>query len=422
MSGVRQLLATRNARVYLIGQTLSLFGDTALWLAMAIWVKSLTGSSADAGLVFFFFTAPTLLSPASGLLVDRVRRRPLLIATNLVTGGAVLLLLLVHGRGDVWLIYLVMSLYGLAYTVLGSGQSALLTVMLPADLLPDANGALQTVRELLRLVSPLAGAGLYTLVGGGAVAVVDAATFLAATLALLLLRLEEPAPHPAEGHWRAEVSAGVRHVLRTVPLRQMVLAGAAALLVFGFAETLIFAVVSQGLHRSPPFVGVLVALQGVGAVVGAPTAAPLVRRIGESWLIGAGLFLSAIGSLLLIPAVAASVYVGVILFGASLPWIIVGAVSLLQRLTPAPLQGRAYAALDLLVTTPQTVSIALGAALLGVAGYRLLFVVMAAVLALSATYLLTRADQRATPPWRRRTVEAGPVPDLPLPVDAPPSR
>src|SRR6202034_4598462 len=122
---------------------------------MGIWVKTLTGSNAQAGLVFFFFTAPSLLAPVSGLLADRVRRRPLLIVTNLVTGSAVLLLFCVHSAGQVWLIYVLMALYGLSYSVLGSAQSALLTVMVPADLLADANGALRTVQESLRLVGPL---------------------------------------------------------------------------------------------------------------------------------------------------------------------------------------------------------------------------------------------------------------------------
>lgn len=69
--------------------------------------KDPTGSNADAGLTFFFFNAPSLLAPLSGLLADRVRRRPLLIVMNFATGGAVLLLLLVHRAGRTWLIYVV---------------------------------------------------------------------------------------------------------------------------------------------------------------------------------------------------------------------------------------------------------------------------------------------------------------------------
>ena len=48
---MRKLLKNRNARRYLLGQSFSLFGDTAMFLALGIWVKVLTGSNGDAGLV-----------------------------------------------------------------------------------------------------------------------------------------------------------------------------------------------------------------------------------------------------------------------------------------------------------------------------------------------------------------------------------
>jgi hypothetical protein len=60
---VRKLLRSRNARIYLLGDVISTLGDSALWLAMAIWVKELTSSSAWAGLVFFFFALGNLTSP-----------------------------------------------------------------------------------------------------------------------------------------------------------------------------------------------------------------------------------------------------------------------------------------------------------------------------------------------------------------------
>jgi hypothetical protein len=53
---VRKLFSLRDARVYLIGQGFSLFGDTSLFLALGIWTKELTHSNADAGLTFFFGT------------------------------------------------------------------------------------------------------------------------------------------------------------------------------------------------------------------------------------------------------------------------------------------------------------------------------------------------------------------------------
>lgn len=387
---MRRLLAHRNARLYLCGQVVSLFGDSSMWLAMGIWVKTLTHSNAAAGLVFFFFTAASLLAPVSGLLVDRLRRRPLLIVTNLLTAGAVLLLLFVHGAGQVWLIDLVMFLYGLSYSVLSPAQSALLTVMIPAELLPDANGALQTAKQCLRLAGPLAGAGLFVAVGGHVIAIIDAATFAIPVASLIALRVVEPSPNPAPGRWRSQAVAGIQHVWRTAELRHVVIAGACATAVFGFGETTTYAIAGNGLHQPAAFVGVLVAIQGVGAVIGGLTAAPLIRRLGEPRLMGFALLLLAAGAAFEMPPLLAPVIAGGILIGASLPWLVVGLISLAQRLTPAALQGRAYAAVDTLITTPQTVSIAVGAGLISVTGYRPLLAAMATVTALSAGYLLSR--------------------------------
>lgn len=393
--GARSLLAIRDVRVFLAGQAVSSLGDSALWLAMAVWVKALTGSSGAAGLVFFFFSAPMLLAPISGLVVDRVRRRPLLIATNALTGCAVVLLLFVHGAGQLWLVYLVMVAYGFSYSVLGAGQSALLTTMLPPELLADANGMLRTIQGTLSLVAPLIGAGLFALVGPQPVVILDAATFAVPVISLLSLRVRETRPHPSKQHWRSELSAGVRHISGTVVLRQVTVAAVCAVLGFGLSETTIFSVVSRGLHRAPAFVGLLLSIQGLGAIVGGLTAASLVRRLGECSVIAVGLIVLGTGALLEIPPLLPSVIAGVIVFGLSLPWVIVGLTTLMQRATPAELQGRVYAAAEALITTPQTISIAIGAALIGAVGYQLLLAAMAAANALAAGYLLTRRRRPA---------------------------
>jgi MFS family permease len=392
-----RVLALRDARLYLAGQALSIFGDTALWLAAGIWVKTLTGSNTAAGLVFFAISLPLMLAPLAGLLVDRVRRRPLLIATNLATGAMVLALLAVHDRGDVWLVYLVMLVYGVAYAVLGSGQSALLTLLLPDELLAYGNGALLTIRQGLRLVAPLAGAGLFAWRGGGFVAVVDAVTFLVAAATLARVRVVEQAPEPVKRRWRAELAAGVRHVARTVVLRQVVVAAAVTVVVFGFSETLVFAVVDRGLERPPSFLGVLLTVQGVAGLAGGLTAAPLIRRVGEGCLAGAGIAMVAVASPLLALSSPPAVFLGVGLFGGSMPWILVSAYTLLQRKTPAQLQGRAFAALDTMVGAPQTAAIALGAVLVAVVDYRALLVMLAVAAASAGGWLLTRREQWPQP-------------------------
>ena len=191
-------------------------------------------------------------------------------------------------------------------------------------------------------------------------AIVDSVTFLVAAGALAFVRVAEERPVPAEQHRWEEITAGVRHIWRALVLRQVVLSAAIACLVIGFCESIIFAVVSQGLHRTPPFLGVILAVQGIGAVGGGVMSARSVRRFGEGPVVGVGLLMLAGGALFEIPANLPSVFAGIIIFGASLPLIIVGLMTLLQRRTPNELQGRVSSAADTLISVPQTLSIAVG--------------------------------------------------------------
>src|SRR5580698_4257520 len=97
---MRRLFAHRDARTYLAGQSLSVIGDSALWLAMGIWVKILTGSNTAAGLTFFAYICGFLLAPVSGMIVDRFRRSWLLIWVDVVSAVWVCALLLAHSRGQ----------------------------------------------------------------------------------------------------------------------------------------------------------------------------------------------------------------------------------------------------------------------------------------------------------------------------------
>jgi MFS family permease len=385
---MRDLAKSRDARVYLVGQSFSLFGDTAMFLALGIWVKELTHSNADAGLTFLFFPLAALFSPLAGMVVDRVRRRPTLIWVNFLSAALVMLLLFVHHASDIWIVYLTMFLYSFAGNFIGSAQSAFLTTLLAPEQLGDANGFLRTVREGLRLVAPLVGAGLFVVVGGHWIAALDSATFVIAGFSILALHVREEKPVRAPEHFLAEISAGFHHVARTPILRRMAISLAVALSVVGFIETAIFAITSDELHRSPSFIGVLMAAQGVGALIGGPLSAPVMRRIGERWLCGVGLIGIVMGSLLLEGGSLTFVMMGGVFFGVALPPLLVGAYTLLQLRTPNDLQGRAFSAFDLIASLPQTLSIGVGAILVTVIGYQGELTIIAIVVSIAALILL----------------------------------
>jgi MFS family permease len=371
----------------------SVFGDWAIFIALGVWMKDLTHSNSAAGLVFFALGAPSLLAPLAGMVVDRMSRRKVMIVTYSVESVVVLSLLFVHDRSDVWIIYAVAAFYGAAGTLAAAARSAFITVILPRELIGEANGLFQTVREGLRLIAPLVGAAIYASVGGGAVAILDAASFVAVVAALLMLRVEEPRFERQEHRFLEELLAGARHIARTLPLRQIVLATGLCLLFVGFSETVIFAVLDQGLHRSTSFFGVLSSLQGVGAIAGGLTASRVLRRLGDVKLVGIGMALFAAGEISFVSTSMPLVLGGIAVAGAGIAWFIVGFATAIQLRSPARLQGRVAGAAETLVGTPQTVSIALGAALVTIFDYRILVVVMSVTVTACGVYLLTRGPE-----------------------------
>lgn len=407
-----RILATRRMQLYVFADTASNLGDFALFLAMAIWVKTMSGSTSAAALVMFSFFAGSLLLPVAGLVTDRVRRRPLLVGANVALASVVLLLLLVGGAQQVWLVYVVMFGYGALGSVTGPAQLALLPSLVPEESLGDANGLIQSVRGLLRVFAPVIGAALFALVGAGAVILIDAALFVSAAVALLAIRVDEPAPVRSEQRWLAEITDGMRFIGRTATLRQLILSCGLAMLVLGFFESIGLAVVTAGLGYAPTFLGVLAAAQAVGTVAGGVSAGAVLRRTGEGTIVIVGLALVAVASLLLMIQVTALVIGAMVVLGLCVPWLVVGATTALQRRTPGNLLGRTSAAFEFAVTMPQTLSIAVGAALIAVLDYRLLLGVVAAVVVVSAGYLATRPHQRS----RSSQPPAGEAPDEEAPA------
>ena len=397
---MRTLLADRRIRTFFLANAVSTLGDYALWLALGVWVKLLTGSTGLAGVNFLMLILGGLLSPVTGILVDRVKRRPLLLITYLFTAALLMCLLLVHSRGQVWIVFLVTFLYGASGTVSANAQQALVQQIVPPEQFADANGIQQTATQGMRLITPLIGVGLLAWLGGHAVALMDAATFVIAVLLLLTVRIDEETPSRAERitesekHWLAEVTAGFRYVARTAALRQITIAMAATVFFGGFFETLGLQIATVGLHHAATWIGVLVTVQGIGGLAGGVTAGTVARKIGDGMLTAAGLGLFVVFSLLAAVPNQAVVLAGAVCSGIALPWTIVGAMTVVQKCAPNAMIGRIMGAVDLAIQAPQSLGIAFGAAVVDVVFYRYLCYMIAVGVMFTAIYLATRPEQR----------------------------
>jgi predicted MFS family arabinose efflux permease len=378
---VRVLLRNRSFLLLILGQTFSSLGDRALIIAFGIWAKELTGSNAAAGGAFFFVAFPYLLAPFTGVIIDRFSRRRVFIIANLTMACVLFLSLLVNNAGQIWLLYAVTLCYGFSGIIINPTQSAIIASIVDDSDLPDANGLVQTASGGMRLLAPLIGAGLFTLLGGHVVAMIDAATFVVAALCVWRIRVPGGGHRTESNGLRQEMLAGLRHVFEVPALRTVIIALGIALLVMGFSQTLIFAIVDDGLHRSPAFIGVLSSVQGAGTIVAGLAAGALTRRLGDVRVVMIGIGCITLAALLYLAPNIVAVAAGALSFGASICWTTAGLITTVQRRTPADLQGRALATAMGAVSLPQTISIALGAGLSLVMDYRFLLVLMATITA-----------------------------------------
>ena len=410
---MRELFKLRNFRIYFIGSTVDTIGDMAFWLASAIWIKELTGSTAQAGLGILFINAGTLLSPVTGIIVDRLPRKRTLMTVNAATALILFSLVTVHNSSRLWLLYLVMFLYGVSATITTSAFNGLKEQLMPKELFGEASGLSQAAQQGVRLITPALGLGILAAFGGPALAIMDAATFVVGLIAWSMIHIEDPKPQRPENaeSWWQESTAGFRYLFRTPVLRQLTIALGVACFAMGFFETLGIAIATVGLHHSPTWVGVLVTVMGVSGLVGGLTAGRVMKRLGPGFLTALGLAVCAAASVVMAVPNMYAVLGASVLLGLSLPFAIVGSVTAVQLFTPNELMGRVSGVDNLIVTGLQVTGIGVGAALISVVFYRDLCYFVAATMGLSALYIFTRRAQRKSNLPR--------LPETPTPVPAP---
>ncbi len=392
----KQVLTDRNMRVLFAGQSVNMLGNYAMLVVLGIWVKVLTGSSAAAGLIFLLLGACSFLAPLTGLLVDRFPRRLVLIGNDAVTAAVMTLLVLVRDQHEVWIIYLVAGVYGVSGQVYRAARGGLVHSIVPDKLLGDANGLLSSLTQLIRIVAPLVGAGVFAAWGGRTIALADVGTFAVSIASYLALRLASDLARPERGseerrprgQFARDLLAGVRHVTKNPVIRRMVLASVVAFGGAGMIDVAMFSLVSQGLHRSASWIGVITSIEGAGGVVAAFCVGALFRKIGEYAVACAGFVLVGSGLAVSSAATLPTAIIGGLSLGIGLPMVLTAELTIVQRRTSKELQGRAIAASDALIDTPFTISIAIGAAIIGAAGFRVIYLGCAAAFIAVAIGLL----------------------------------
>ena len=186
------ILAVPNFRRFYVGYVTSLLGTSMSTVVIAWAVLDNGGSATGLGLVFAAnVVSQVLLLPFAGAIADRLGRRRVMLAADVLRGGAQasLAVALFAGRPALWLFVLLAWLVGTGQAFFDPSQDALTVEIAPRGQLGDANALYGLARSATRIGGPALGGVLVALAGPAVVVAVDAASYAASVLALSLLTM-----------------------------------------------------------------------------------------------------------------------------------------------------------------------------------------------------------------------------------------
>ena len=354
--GIARPLRIRDFRLLWTGMFVSMAGDGFYYVAVAWQVYELSNRPGSLALVGIAWSLPqVLLLLVSGTLADRVDRRVLMIAGDLIRAAAIFTV----GVLSITEVLTIPMLVGLV-AVFGVGQAifqpafqSIVPDIVPRDLLVQANSVDQFVRPFaLMVVGPALGGLLVGSLGAGWAFVADAGTFLFSTTMLVLMRSRPRDPSDERTSLLSDTLEGLRFVRRTRWL--LITMGASVLALFavwGPWETLMPYVVRNDLGSSASGLGLVYAAGGVGAISVAVTLGQrgrLPRRAMTALYVtwATGMFATALFGV--VNALWQAMLAGFIAEG-SIAALIVIWFTVMQRLVPPSLLGR-VSSLDWMIT------------------------------------------------------------------------
>ena len=312
-------------RLFFAGQALSMLGDRITFIAIPFAVLSIGGSATQVGLVAGAQTVPfALLSLAAGVWADRVDRRAIMIASDVVRLLCQLIAgtLLVTGQAEIWHLAAIGAVFGAADAFFSPSMVGLLPQVVSMGHLQQANALRGLTMSSGLVVGPAVGGVLIAVLGVGSALLVDAATFAISIACLLRVR-----PRVAERLTEPEPNflSGLRNGWHEVRARSWVMAFLASMIVYHLVVLpsvfVLGPVISDRDLGGPSAWALIVAAFGVGAVIGdlillrwrpsrplRVSSMLLIVASCQAAIIGSGMPLAAIAGLELLTGIAVTGY------------------------------------------------------------------------------------------------------------------
>jgi MFS family permease len=346
-AGARTFLSVRkhrNYRLFFMGQVISNTGTWMQRVAQAWLVLSLTGSPVSVGILALCQFMPfTLFSLVAGVVVARLDAWRTVLGTQFTQMilAATMAIVALAGVAEAWHVYVIAALMGLVQVLdAPSRQSLTFRMVGPAEL-PNAISLNSGLFNGARIFGPALAGVLIAAVGSGVCFAINAGSYVAVLAGLLMMRPEEFHPHGRRE--RPRILEGLKEGLRYARQDQQIWLMLGLVFVMSTFclnfNVLLPVLAKHTLHAGPETFGVLSAVFGVGALIGALVSAHVSRAtVGTTALGSAGFALCE----LLIAPMRNTIVIAVLLFLAGVcftTWAS-NSNSLIQLASPDHLRGR----------------------------------------------------------------------------------
>jgi MFS family permease len=363
-------------------ETISQFGTQVTLLALPIIAAStLNVTPFEFGLLGAIEFLPfILLSLPAGVWVDRLRRRPILIAGDLIRAASLVSIPIAFAVDGltIWQLYIVGFVNGCATVFFDVAYQSYLPALVERDQIVEGNSKLQTSQSAAQITGPGIAGVVIGMVTAPFAILLDSLSFVVSALFMFAIRRHEPAPEPQvddagnRASMRTEIGEGLRYIITHPFLRSIAATTATSNLCSNIVYAILILYLVRQLKFSPEQIGIAFSLGSVGFLLGALTANRIAKWagvgptiVGSSSAFGPSALLLAIAPPdVALPFVVASVFLG----GLGGAVYNINQISLRQAITPDRMQGRMNATMRFVVWGTIPVGAILGGFLGGVIG------------------------------------------------------
>jgi MFS family permease len=343
----------RNYQLFFGGQLISVCGTWMQSVAQSWLVYRLTGSAVLLGFVSFAQLIPVfLLSPVGGAIADRKSRHRILVVTQVIAMllAFVLAALTLTHRIHVWHLFVLAALLGINYAFYVPAQSAFVVDMVGKEDLMNAIALNSSMVNGARIIGPAIAGLLVAAVGEGWCFFLNAVSYVAVLAGLFLMEVPRHHKVSLPGSPLKDIIEGFSFVLRTGPVRVLLLLlGAVSL--FGTPYAVLMPIFSdQILHHGAGALGLLMGASGLGALIGAGSLAARTRLRGLGrWV---ALATAGFGASLILFGMSRSFWLSAALLipvGFTMMIEMAASNTLIQAMVPDRLRGRVMAVYSMML-------------------------------------------------------------------------